>query len=102
MEQPRNETLFTRNFVLTSLSTVAIFTSFYFLLVTLPRYILDELHGSESEIGLIIGVFTITAVLLRHFIGREVDRRGRKVVLIAGLVGFLVSLALFTFTSKVA
>ncbi len=87
MEQPKNETLFTRNFVLTSLSTVAIFTSFYFLLVTLPRYILDELHGSESEIGLIIGVFTITAVLLRPFIGREVDRRGRKIVLIAGLVG---------------
>ncbi len=101
MEQPENETLFTRNFVLTSLSTVAIFTSFYFLLVTLPRYILDELNGSEAEIGLIIGVFTITAVLLRPFIGREVDRRGRKVILIAGLIVFTVSMLLYNYTGSV-
>jgi len=101
MEQPEKEKLFTTNFILTSLSTVAIFTSFYFLLVTLPKYILDELHGTESEIGLIIGVFTITAVLLRPFIGREVDRRGRKVVLIAGSVVFLVSMLLYNYTRSV-
>jgi len=101
MELPKNETLFTRNFVLTSLSTVAIFTSFYFLLVTLPRYILDELHGSESEIGLIIGVFTISAVLLRPFIGQEVDRRGRKVVLIAGLIVFFLSMLFYNYTRSV-
>lgn len=68
-----SEKLFTKNFVLTSLSTFAIFTSFYSLLVTLPIYIL-QLGGSESEVGLIIGVFTISAVLLRPFIGREVAR----------------------------
>ena len=78
MEQPpKNEKLFTKNFVLTSLSTFAIFTSFYFLLVTLPIYIL-QLGGSESEIGFIIGVFTISAVLLHVFIGQEINRRGRK------------------------
>jgi MFS family permease len=69
--------------------------------VTLPRYILDELHGSESEISLIIGVFTITAVLLRPFIGREVDRRGRKVVLVAGLIVFLLSMLLYNYTRSV-
>lgn len=84
----QNEKLFTRNFVLTSLSTVAIFTSFYFLLVTLPIYIL-KLGGSESKISLIIGVFTISAALLRPFIGRELDRRGRKKVLAASSVVFI-------------
>src|SRR3989337_3715618 len=101
MEQPEKKKLFTTNFILTSLSTFAIFTSFYFLLVTLPKYILDELQGSESEIGLIIGVFTITAVLLRPFIGQEVDRRGRKVVLIAGLVVFLLSMLIYNYTRSV-
>lgn len=95
-----NEKLFTRNFVLTSLSTVAIFTSFYFLLVTLPIYIL-KLGGSESEIGLIIGVFTISAVLLRPFIGQWVDRRGRKNVLVAGLLVFLLSTLLYNYTTNV-
>ena len=106
MEKPiknekHNEELFTKNFILTSLSTVAVFTSFYFLLVTLPIYI-QELGGTESEIGLIIGVFTISAVLLRPFIGREVDRRGRKYVLIAGLIVFLISMLLYNYTTSVA
>ena len=50
----KNETLFTKNFILTSFSTFAMFTSFYFLLVTLPIYIV-QLGGTESEVGLIIG-----------------------------------------------
>lgn len=101
MQHPsQNEKLLTRNFVLTSLSTVAIFTSFYFLLVTLPIYIL-QLGGSESEIGLIIGVFTISAVLLRPFIGRELDRHGRKIILVGGSLVFLLSTLLYNYTTSV-
>jgi MFS family permease len=100
MEPMKNETLLTRNFLLTSLSTVAIFTSFYFLLVTLPIYIL-QLGGTESQIGLIIGVFTISAVLLRPFMGREVDRRGRKNMLLAGSLVFLLSMLLYNYTTSV-
>lgn len=99
-QAPKNEELFTKNFVLTSLSTFAIFTSFYFLLVTLPIYIL-ELGGSESEIGLIIGVFTISAVLLRPFIGMGVDIVGRRKILVAGSVIFLVSMLLYNYTTSV-
>ncbi|MCZ7358132.1 MAG: MFS transporter [Candidatus Methanoperedens sp.] len=100
MEPTKNETLLTRNFLLTSFSTVAIFTSFYFLLVTLPIYIL-QLGGTESQIGLIIGVFTISAVLLRPFMGREVDRRGRKNMLLAGSLVFLLSMLLYNYTTSV-
>lgn len=102
MEKPQqNEKLFTKNFILTSLSTVAIFLSFYFLLVTLPKYIVDELRGSESEIGLIIGVFTITAVFLRPFIGIGVDVVGRKRILVAGLLMFLIAMLLYDYTTSV-
>ncbi|MCX9012124.1 MAG: MFS transporter [Candidatus Methanoperedens sp.] len=100
MEQQKNEKLFTKNFVLTSLSTFTIFTSFYFLLVTLPIYVL-QLGGSESEVGLIIGVFTISAVLLRPLMGREVDRRGRKNILVAGTLVFLMSMLLYNYTTSV-
>ena len=96
-----NEKLFTRNFLLTTLSTFTLFTSFYFLLVTLPLYILI-IGGTKSEIGLIIGVFTISAVLLRPHLGREVDRRGRKNVLIAGLLVFLLSMLLYDYARSVA
>jgi MFS family permease len=97
---PENETLFSRNFVLTSLSTFTLFTSFYFLLITLPIYI-EKIGGSESEIGLILGVFTISAVLLRPFIGKEVDRRGRKIILVSGIVIFFISMLLYDYTKNV-
>jgi len=97
---PQNETLFSRNFILTSLSTFALFSSFYFLLITLPIYI-QKIGGTESEIGLIIGVFTISAVVFRPFIGQEVDRRGRKNILILGLLVFLVSMLLYNYMNNV-
>lgn len=101
MQQPlQNEKLFNRNFVLTTLSTFTLFTSFYFLLVTLPLYI-KELGGSESVIGFIIGIFTISAVLLRPHLGREVDRRGRKNILLAGMLVFLLSIPLYNYTRSV-
>lgn len=94
------ETLFSKNFVLTSLSTFTLFTSFYFLLITLPIYI-EKIGGTESEIGLVLGVFTISAVLLRPFIGKEVDRRGRKIILISGIVVFFISMLLYDYTKNV-
>lgn len=95
-----NETLLSRNFILTSLSTFTLFTSFYFLLITLPIYI-EKIGGTESEIGLILGVFTISAVLLRPFIGKEVDRRGRKIILVLGIIIFFLSMLLYDFTKNV-
>lgn len=92
--------LYTINFVLITLSTFALFTSFYFLLVTLPLYVL-KLGGSKSEIGLIIGVFTISAVLSRPHLGRAVDTHGRKTILIAGLLIFLVCMLLYNYTTNV-
>lgn len=96
----KNETLFSRDFILTSLSTFTLFASFYFLLITLPIYI-EKIGGTESEIGLIIGVFTISAVALRPFIGQEVDRRGRKIILISGMLVFLISMLLYDYTKSV-
>jgi len=96
----KNENLFSRNFILTSLSTFTLFSSFYFLLITLPIYI-QKIGGTESEIGFIIGVFTISAVVLRPFIGQEIDRRGRKNILISGLLVFLVSMLLYNYTNSV-
>ena len=99
-KKAKNETLFSRDFVLTSLSTFTLFASFYFLLITLPIYI-EKIGGTESEIGLIIGVFTISAVALRPFIGQEVDRRGRKIILISGIVVFLISMLLYDYAKSV-
>lgn len=55
----------------------------FFLFVHFPGY-LDRLGASEVEIGLIIGSTALAAILIRPQIGKEMDRRGRRPVILAG------------------
>jgi MFS family permease len=86
--------LFTPNFLLLWVTSFGLFASFHLLLPTLPLYVL-QLGGSESQVGLIIGVLTISSVLSRPWVGREADRRGKKRLLVWGAVAFLAAMAAY-------
>jgi len=94
------EKLFTPNFLLASLVTLASFSSFYFLLATLPVYIV-QVGGSESEVGLIIGVFSAVAVVLRPFVGRAADDRGKRLFILAGTALLAICSGLYTLARTV-
>ncbi len=51
--------------------------------VHLPGY-LEGLGGGQAEIGIIIGVISISAIVSRPTIGRLMDRRGRRPVVLGG------------------
>ncbi|MHB1418452.1 MAG: MFS transporter [Bacillota bacterium] len=82
--------LWTRIFLLNSLTNFTIFSAFQLLLPTLPEYI-KILGGKESTVGLINGIFTVSAVLIRPWVGMQLDRTGRRKVLILGLAIFVIS-----------
>jgi len=77
------EPIFTADFTLASLSSFAAFSSFYLLLATLPVYV-SKIGGGERAVGMIIGVFSTTAVLLRLPLGRACDERGKRGFMLAG------------------
>ncbi len=77
-------TLFGRNFVLVCLVALCAFSSFYFLLATLPVYVQEGLRGSEAQVGLVMAVFSVTAVLLRPWIGKAADGGGARRFIVAG------------------
>ena len=83
-----NQPLWTKNYILLSLSGLVMAMAFYFLIPTLPLYLVEELGGDKSLAGLIIGVFTFSALLIRPFTGFVIDRFGRKWVLISAALGF--------------
>jgi MFS family permease len=91
--------IFTREFNLVSASYFALFTSFYFMLPTMPIFV-QSVGGQDWQIGVVMATFTATSIALRPFIGREADRRGRKGILLAGLVAFTVSTALYNYSSS--
>ena len=92
--RPIRPPIWTRDFVLVSVISFAFFVSFYFLLPVLPGFIL-KLGGSDRDVGLILGVFTITATALRPFVGQGVDQAGTRPFIIAGTAVFLIAPLLY-------
>jgi len=86
--------LWAKDFVLLSLSCLFLFLSFEMLMPALPIYI-AEIGGNTSEIGMVMGCFTITAVMIRPFSGYAANRLGTKLLLIAGGILCLVATGLY-------
>ncbi len=85
--------IFTREFILAVFSQVAFMSVFYILLPTLPIYLVKSGSG-EAEIGVLVGVFFVSALALRPFVGRKLLRIPEKIFMVAGAVLFaLTSLA---------
>lgn len=93
-------TLWTRDFILICLANLTIFMGFQMLLPTLPVYV-KFLGGDETMVGLIIGVFTISAVIIRPFTGIALDLYGRRIIFISGLLVFLLSSLAYNWTPTV-
>lgn len=93
--------LWTRAFIEIFLSNFFLFVSFQMLTPTLPAYV-QEAGGNDFTVGLSIGMFTITALLIRPFAGKALDSMDRRKILIFGLVVFILSVAGYYWFSTVA
>lgn len=82
--------LTSRNFVAVCVATFLYFGSFYLLMPILPQYV-EHLGGSPGQIGLVMGTFSIAAVLVRPYFGQLADRRGRRRFMLIG-AGFFTLL----------
>jgi predicted MFS family arabinose efflux permease len=87
------EPLFTRDFAFISAANVFQGLSF-FLFIHLPRFLTD-LEADEVEIGFIVGVTAIAAIVVRPTIGKIMDTRGRKPVLLVGGVANVAAALLY-------
>ncbi|MDF9813436.1 glycine betaine/L-proline transporter ProP [Streptomyces sp. SPB162] len=62
----------------------------YMLLSYMPTYLTDELHYSETHGLLVLLGVMVFLMLIINQVGRLNDRYGRKPLLMAGMLGFLV------------
>jgi MFS family permease len=85
--------LVTPIFLLITFSTFAYFVAIGTLIPTLPRYVEGPLGGSGGSVGLAMGAFAVSAVLLRPWTGRLGDRRGRRLLIVGGAFMVAVSVA---------
>lgn len=79
-------------FWLACLTTFVGKVSFFLLGAALPLFV-AQIGGGPAEVGLVIGAFTVTALVLRLPIGRMMDRHGPAWPMLGGLT--LIALATF-------
>lgn len=82
--------LWTRDFILVCMFVLVIFISFQMLMPTIPVYV-EQMGGTPLMVGLVNGVFTISALALRPWIGLHLDRHGRKLIWLIGTTIFILA-----------
>lgn len=89
--QTNNSRVYTSQFWLVCLSSLLFFASFNMIIPELPDYLTSL--GGEDYKGLIISLFTLTAMVSRPFSGKLADKVGRIPVMIIGTsVCFVMSM----------
>src|SRR5699024_8698598 len=94
-----NDKIFTRDFILIWVANFFIFLGFQMTLLTIPIFI-DSLGGSQQMIGIIVGIFTFSALLVRPYAGHALENKGRGVVYLFGLSLFVLSVGTFGFLAS--
>ncbi|WP_019154111.1 MFS transporter [Robertmurraya massiliosenegalensis] len=95
MEQPTNNKLWTKDFIVVSSANFFLTLVFFLLMVTIAVYAVDEYDATTSQAGLVTGIFIIGTLIGRLFIGRTIDIIGRKRTLIIGLILFTITTLLY-------
>jgi MFS family permease len=71
-----------------------LFIAFYMLYPTLPLFI-KQIGGNETQIGLAMGAFMLSAVIFRPILGGLLDRFGRRPFIVCGLLLFAVAMYMY-------
>ncbi len=94
------ERLWTKNYILVCLTTFFMFLNYYYLLVTIPIYLIQHLQGSSPQAGMLVMVFYFSAIIIRPIAGGWVERYGMKNVLFASLMIYLGAAFMYFFTTS--
>lgn len=76
--------IITPNFLALFGAVFLMFTAIDFYIPVLPFYVID-VGGDEASVGLLMGLFTFCSIVLRPFQGRDLNRSGKKRLLVMGM-----------------
>lgn len=86
--------LFTPAFSLLAMVDLTYFTAAGMVLFTTPFFVTGPLGSTPATVGLVIGSFSISTLVMRPTVGRLVDRLGRRLPLLAGAAAAMLVILL--------
>ena len=94
------DTKLRRNLLVLFAAGLLFWASLASLLPTLPLYI-EDIGATKQQIGLIMGSFAIGLLLFRPLLGQLADKRGRKIVLMIGLLSAAIAPIGYNFVQSI-
>ena len=88
-------TLWTKDFLIVSLSNFFLYFTFYMLIATITIFATENFKATPSEAGLASGIFVIGTLVSRLFAGRSIEQVGRKKMLYIGFISLLITTLLY-------
>lgn len=79
-----SDRIVTPAFLAIAAAVLAFFVASGMFLPATPRFAAGPLGADALAVGLVLGSFSISSIVLRPFSGRWADRHGRRVMLVAG------------------
>ena len=89
-----------RNLLVLFAAGLLFWASLASLLPTLPLYI-EDIGATKQQIGFVMGSFAIGLLLFRPFLGQLADKRGRKIVLIIGILSAAIAPIGYNFVQSI-
>ena len=90
ISQHAGRNIFTRDFVLVFLAFFAFMFAFFALIPTLPVY-LARLGSNEREIGVLVGIYSVSSLVSRLLAGGALTRYSEKSVMIFAALLFAIT-----------
>ncbi|WP_010648514.1 MFS transporter [Oceanobacillus massiliensis] len=92
--------IWTREFLFICFANFFVFLGFQMTLPTIPLFV-KELGGSDQMVGMIVGIFTFSTLLMRPTAGHALESKGRGFVYMIGLTIFVLSVGAYAFTASI-
>lgn len=93
-----NQKIWSISFIFVVVSNALVFMIFEMLLPTLPLFV-TELGGGASQVGLVTGIFMLSAIIIRPFAGLLVTRFDKKLLLVIGITLMALSTGAYYFSN---
>ena len=90
-----------REFLILAPSTTLYFIGMGASNPLMPKFVVDELGGSEATAGIVMGSFAVAALATRSPFGRLGDRRGSRRLMLIGCALVAVGMLVLTVTEHV-
>ncbi|WP_054259547.1 MFS transporter [Propionispora sp. 2/2-37] len=95
-----NEKLWTKDFILFTLSNTFLFSGFHIFLPTLPLYVLKQ-GGNSTDVGLLSAIFVFCAIVIRFFTDYGIRKWGKKYYLYIGCILCFIAAMSYTLATSV-